>query len=258
MSEARDRTLAIGRTLREGWFISRRSAALLLGVPAPAPPGQKVEVGSFWPTRAPRRPEILGHRVMPSTLLLGSAFEVAMPSPADVWCQLASVCTLWDLVAAGDAVLSGRRILHASGRRTSPLATSDQLAAAVERHRRSTGAPLLLLALPLLRCPVDSPPESFLRMLIVEAGLPEPDVNCAVEVFDRVLHADLGYPLWKIAIEYEGAHHFESIEQARRDAQRVEEMRSAGWRVLRVTALDLRDPVGFLRRLVTAIAEAQR
>lgn len=73
----------------------------------------------------------------------------------------------------------------------------------------------------------------------------------------RELHADLGYPRLRIAIDYEGAYHFENgTEQARRDVERYEAMVAAGWRVLRVTALDLRDPSSFLKRLADAIAEA--
>ncbi|MBN9612801.1 MAG: hypothetical protein J0H64_04975 [Actinobacteria bacterium] len=109
----------------------------------------------------------------------------------------------------------------------------------------------------MLRSPVDSPPETLLRLLIVDAGLPEPMVNCPVRVGGRVLHADLGYPQLKIAIEYEGGYHFDGGHtQARRDVHRWEAMHDAKWRVLRVTALDLQDPRAFLARLAAAIQDA--
>lgn len=99
---------------------------------------------------------------------------------------------------------------------------------------------MLREALPLLRTGVESPAESRTRLLIVGAGLPEPQTSCPVVVRGRTLWADLGYPEWKIAIEYDGEYHFTGgVNRARWDNERIEAMIDAGWRVLRVTALDL-------------------
>jgi len=100
--------------------------------------------------------------------------------------------------------------------------------------------------------------ESRLRLLILAAGFSEPETSCPVPVAGEILHADLGYRELKIAIEYEGSYHFEGgAEQARRDIARHEAMRAAGWNVLLVTALDMRDPRNFLSRLVAALGAAQ-
>lgn len=93
--------------------------------------------------------------------------------------------------------------------RPEPLVTREELTVAVERHSGAAGVKHCREALPQLRSPVDSPPETMLRLAIISRGLPEPRVNCPVPVRGGVLHADLGYPDLKIAIEYEGAYHFD-------------------------------------------------
>lgn len=251
-----DRCLGVAQALGEESFLSRRSAARIWGVPCPLPPGKRIDVASFSPRRAPRRSDVLGHRVKSGVLEWVLVNGIRIPSPPDVWCQLAAVLSLPDLVAAGDFLISGQRIEKGGGAREEPIVAPDQLASAVARHNRTAGTALRKRALPLLRSPVDSPQESKLRLMIVRAGFPEPMVNCEVPVIGRVLHADLGYPDLKIAIEYEGAQHFEDPDRVRHDADRRERMYEVGWRVLRVMAKDMDDPAEFLRRLATAMREA--
>lgn len=159
------------------------------------------------------------------------------------------------LVAAGDFLISGSRT---AGGRTRPLSTPATLALVMRRHRGGTGAPLRRAALPLLRAPVDSPPETELRLLIVAAGFPEPRVNCRIQAGSTVFHSDLGYPWRRVAIEYEGAYHFQRAAQMRRDLDRIERIQGAGWQVLRVTAETLRSPRAFLERLAAALERAAR
>lgn len=256
LAEYAERCLAFGQALGNDYFLSRRSAACILGVPCPRPSGQRIDVASFSPHRAPRRPDVEGHRVKSGVLEWVLVKGVRIPSPPDVWCQLAAVLTLPELVAAGDALITGKRQKDGYGARDEPLVAPDQLTAAVMRHARTAGSALRRLALPLLRSPVDSPQESKLRLLIVREGFPEPVVNCEVQVIGSLLHADLGYPELKIAIEYEGAHHFESPDRVRQDAVRRERMYESGWRVLRVMSDDMKNPEEFLRRLAAAIREA--
>jgi hypothetical protein len=63
--------------------------------------------------------------------------------------------------------------------------------------------------LPLVRAKVDSPMETRSRLLLVFAGLPEPQPG--QEILDEhgqcVATVDLGYRAAKIAIEYDGDLH---------------------------------------------------
>lgn len=251
--------LAVAAALPSQRFVSRRSAAILHGIPCPQPPGGRVEVGSIWPLRAPRRGDVLGHRVRDGVLEWVDVRGFRLPSVEDVWCQLSAVLSPVALVAAGDALITGKLIVSSGGRRRAPQTTGDALAAAVRRHRGAVGATRRSEALELLRSPVDSPPETELRMLIRSSGFAEPEVACAVQVAGRVLHPDLGYPELRIAIEYLGSYHFDDrVRQGRHDVRRGELLKDAGWNVLWVTAYDLRAPGEFLRRLARAIAAATR
>lgn len=241
-----------------GCFYSRRTAAAIWGITVPDPPEGKIEVGAFHPARGPRRPELLTHRVPPHTVRIVRRHGLPVPTVADTWCLLAAVLDLTQLVIAGDQILTGARYFNSGGLRASPLALPDRLAQTSARYRRTRGAPLRRRALQLLRFPVDSPAETRLRLCIIQAGLPEPLVNCPVPVTGLELNADMGYPELKIAIEHEGSYHFEGgLEVARRDVERYELMLAAGWRVLRTTAIDLRHPGPFLDRLTAALRNAQ-
>ena len=257
MTDYRDRCIALSGIMREHQFLSRRSAAALWRIPVDPPPGLQLEVGAVHPKHPPHRPEVLGHRVRRDRIRFRRVEGLRVPSAADTWCLLAAVLSLEELVIAGDSILTGRRRRY--GGRDAPLATPGELAECVARHVGGDGIRQCREALPLLRFPVDSPPETLLRRAIIGAGFDEPVVSYPVPVAGRVLHADLGYPELKIAIEYEGAYHFDDgPEQARRDAERWEEMSEAGWRVLRVQARTMRDLRRFFERLRKAIVEARR
>ncbi|WP_336662358.1 hypothetical protein [Leucobacter sp. USHLN154] len=253
----RDRCIAVGMTLRQEFFLSRRSAAALLEIPHPPHPQGLVDVASFWPQRAPRHRLIDGHRVKSGILQWTENHGLTLPSASDIWCQLGPVTTLAGLVAAGDFLISGARIRGAPGGRAAPLSSLEELRHAHQRHRTTVGGPLRTRALALLRAPVDSPPESFLRIAIILAGFEEPKVNCPVPTRARTFHADLGYPELRIAIEYEGRYHFSSPDQARFDLQRRRSMVEAGWTVLQVLDSDVDDPHSFFVGLGMAIEAAR-
>lgn len=242
---------AVRVLLHEGQFISRRTAARLLELPTMGR-CQLLDVAAVRPGRAPRRPEIRGHQIRPGVLRSEVSGPLWLPHPADVWGLLASVSGLDELVMVGDHLISGR------SRYSSALCVAAELQETVGRFSRSLGIRGLRQALPLLRTGVESPAESLLRLIIVRAGFSEPRTSCPVQVAGRVLFADLGYPELRIVIEYDGKYHFEGgVERARFDNERIESMIDAGWRVLRVTALDLRTPEAFLRRLAEAVARAR-
>src|SRR4029450_7219261 len=100
----------------------------------------------------------------------------------------------------------------------------------------------------------ESPPESWVRVACVRAGLPVPVPQFVVleggEFLGRV---DLAWPEQRLIVEYEGAHHFDEL-QIRRDDRRYERLTAAGWRVIRLSAADLRD----MDAVVVRIADALR
>ncbi|TFV87841.1 DUF559 domain-containing protein [Blastococcus sp. CT_GayMR16] len=100
----------------------------------------------------------------------------------------------------------------------------------------------------------ESPQETRLRLLIHRAGLPAPEAQ--FRVFDDegfVARVDFAYPELKLAIEYDGHWHAEAGQFAK-DRRRLNRLSAAGWRVIFVTAADLKRPERLLARLAVELA----
>jgi very-short-patch-repair endonuclease len=111
----------------------------------------------------------------------------------------------------------------------------EQLADAVARWAGRRGSRNLRAAFARVRPGTDSRQETRLRLLIIDAGLPEPMVNYEIrDRFGRFLAlGDLVYPGWKVLVEYDGAHHFATEAQGHHDVDRLELVMADGWRVIR-------------------------
>lgn len=85
-----------------------------------------------------------------------------------------------------------------------------------------------------------SPMETRLRLLLVLAGLPRPQVQWVVqdERARRAVWLDLAYPDRMIGIEYEGAHHL-TEDGVLRDTGRYTGLVDRGWRIYRYTKREI-------------------
>jgi hypothetical protein len=122
---------------------------------------------------------------------------------------------------------------------------ADRLA--VRADRRGTARAAGLLA--LITGKSESPPESWLKLLVVEAGFPTPTEQFQViDALCRVRYIlDLCWPELRIALEYDG---YESHEyRLDQDAQRDLDLERRGWITIRATAADLREPSELLAKL---------
>lgn len=97
-----------------------------------------------------------------------------------------------------------------------------------------------------------SAPESKVRVALVLAGL-RPVPQYEVCGGDDPIHVDLGLPEARVAIEYEGAYHFEG-DQIVRDDVRYARLRAAGWTVIRLSAADLWHLDAVVARVRAALA----
>lgn len=77
---------------------------------------------------------------------------------------------------------------------------------------------------------VRSPRETLLRLLIRDAGLPEPEINFWIYDDDGrfLTESDLVYPEEKVVLEYEGDHHRTDVVQWRKDIARRERSEEQG------------------------------
>ena len=97
-----------------------------------------------------------------------------------------------------------------------------------------------------------------MRMLIVLAGLPEPEVNVIVrhENGDWKVRFDLCYPHLKLVIEYDGKHHLLDQKQWTRDLKRREWLDARGWRIIVINGdAFYDDPLETLQRIRDALTE---
>ncbi|MEU5906374.1 DUF559 domain-containing protein [Micromonospora sp. NPDC047527] len=86
-----------------------------------------------------------------------------------------------------------------------------------------------------------SPPESQLRVRLVLGGLPRPVAQHPIQLAGGlVLHPDLAWPEFRVAVEYDGRWHADP-EQLHRDRRRLNLLVGAGWLVLHVTSRRLQN-----------------
>lgn len=109
----------------------------------------------------------------------------------------------------------------------------------LRRDPRGTARAAFLLS--LASPAAESPPESWLRLKLIELGCPLPEVNWTLRDCrgDAILRVDLAWPALRIAVEYDGYEsHFGREAQ---DLARQRELERRGWIVLRVRIGDLVD-----------------
>jgi hypothetical protein len=97
-----------------------------------------------------------------------------------------------------------------------------------------------------------------IRLLIVLAGLPEPQVNFILRNAGRRWRwrFHLCYAEYKLIIEYDGRHHAFDSEQWIHDLERREWLDQDGWRIIIVISEGIYEaPLRTLQRVNTALDE---
>lgn len=167
-----------------------------------------------------------------------------LTTPARTYLDLAGSLGLFDLVVLGDAMLNRG------------LVRLPALSTRVQRARRRRGVMLARRTLPLLEARAKSPAETKVRLHIVLAGLPRPEAN--VDVFDEagqwVACPDLLYRAQRVAIEYDGEHHYVDARQRREDVVRNEMLSELGFEVVVLNSVHLRQPHRLVARVAAALS----
>ncbi|AFJ33865.1 endonuclease domain-containing protein [Mycobacterium intracellulare] len=122
--------------------------------------------------------------------------------------------------------------------RATPFSVEDVLLV-TKGHPRARGLRRLREALPLVDPGAASPKETWLRLLIVNAGLPTPETQIPVVMHYRtVALLDMGWERFKVAVEYDGDQHRTMRRQYVRDLRRLSALQDCGWIVIRVIVED--------------------
>jgi hypothetical protein len=166
-------------------------------------------------------------------------------SPGQTFCHLARYLGLVDLVALGDRLVKKGRCTP-----TELVHYADAWPGQC-RHEA-------LRAARLVRERVDSVPETALLLLMVLAGLPEPQVDIRIYDADGNLRyrIDLGFEQVRLAIEYDGRWHDTDEQREHDDARRTDLSTDDDWTFVIVRAEDLKEKTELLlERLATELRE---
>lgn len=209
------------------WLWSRRkailagvSAAAMLGcrwlpsdAPAelarirqPAPRGIVVHSGEL------RDDEICVVRGMNCTTAVRTAYDIGRRLPEN-----AALIRI-------DALMSATKV------------TVAQIESIERRYPGARGIRTLRAVLALAGGGAESPQETRLRMLLVRSGFPRPVTQ--IRVGNRRI--DIGWPQWKVGVEYDGVQHWTDPRQHAEDIDRLEFLAARGWRIVRVSSSQLR------------------
>jgi hypothetical protein len=148
---------------------------------------------------------------------------------------------------------------------TSAVAAIDSLARATEfktadvellaqRYPGRRGIARARLAITLFDAAAQSPKETWLRLVLINAGLPRPQTQIPVrdETGNAIAFLDMGWEDARVAVEYDGDQHRSDRYQYNWDVRRSEILHRLGWTVIRVVAGDR--PADIVRRVKSALA----
>lgn len=181
----------------------------------------------------PRRTGVVGHRGQFFADEIVSVHGLLVTSRTRTWLDCARRMSVDELTVVADHLVRLPRPEFEG--RTEPYAALDELADMLDRHKGTPGIQKARLALEQVRTGADSAPETRLRLALERAGLPEPELNIPVVLSHGVVRQpDLAYPLFLVAVEYDGDVHSET-RQIVRDIAREEDFARAGWALVRLS-----------------------
>ncbi|GAA4777157.1 endonuclease domain-containing protein [Microbacterium gilvum] len=255
--DALRRMHSLAPVMPERAFFLGPSAALGWNTPLPAALHGVLYVGTLHPGTPMRRDGLRSVQIMPHLVDVTEHDGFRLTTPASTWATLAPFLSVRDLVVVGDHMVRLERIPGTSRLRRPPLASIDELAAAAAAGRR-VGVGKLLDALPHVRTGSASRPETVTRLILLDAGLPEPELNA--DIFDEdgelVACGDLVYRRARVVVEFEGDGHRERA-QFLRDIDRYQRLTEIGWDRVRLTGHHVfRQPAEVVRRVSDALLRA--
>ena len=234
------RCLAYSLILRPGQFFSHTTAARLWKAPLPTSfdSAEPIHVSVEAPRRAPEGRGTVGHQVSAGRARVLDRFGFPVGDPASTWISIAPMLSLDDPVAVGDHLVLDPAVLDPYDVR--PHCSLADLEARV-RMPRGTGSTAAAAAIRHVRHGAESRPETLLRLLLLRAGLPEPELGRDLYGANGrwLARVDLYFDEWRVVVEYDGEQHRENSRQYDRDQSRIESLLSAGYGLVKVRKYQL-------------------
>ena len=197
-------------------------------------------VGVAFPHNRIRRIDVVGRVLRLSADEIVANRGIRCTSVTRTWVDMSGTLPLAALVALTDRIIFHR----------APLATLAELRTAANQAKGIPGVGRRVQALELCNERAESPRESELRVLVVTAGLGEPECNAVIRdsAGRFVARVDLLYRDCRLILEYDGDYHRDPAQWSR-DQSRRAELESLGYRVSVVTARDFDNPAALVRRI---------
>lgn len=127
--------------------------------------------------------------------------------------------------------------------RATPFSTEDVLLVA-KRYPGARGVRRLGSVLHLVDGGAASPKETWLRLLLIDAGFPVPITQIpVVDGYRALAMLDMGWPELGVAAEYDGDQHRSDRRRYVNDQRRLRKLAEMGWVIIRVIAEDKPDDV---------------
>jgi hypothetical protein len=124
------------------------------------------------------------------------------------------------------------------------------------RHPGVRGLHRLRETLALVDGGAESPYESLTRLALWDAGFPRPQTQVLVcdEYGLPIARIDLGWPEYRVGVDFDGAHHWTDARQRSKDIDRYHRISDCGWIDVRLTSGILHNrPQTFLTRVAAAL-----
>lgn len=130
--------------------------------------------------------------------------------------------------------------------------STDDVLRLAEEHRGARGVRRLREVLPLIDRGAASPKESWLRLLLVDAGFPTPTTQIPVQTpAGLIAMLDMGWKEFMVAAEYDGDQHRTNRRRYAWDQKRGRLVNELGWKSVRVINED--NPNDVIARVYDAL-----
>ena len=207
---------------------SHHTAARILGLPLPNEwtHDEPVHVMGLSTEARMRRRGIVAHRGL-ERRTTSDRNGVVCTDAVTTWADLAALLDVDDVIVLGDAVVHWRGGI--------PQGELSAVIAARSGHR---GVRTMQAALPYIRTRSDSPYETKARLLFIRAGLPEPELNRAVQddAGEWLGTGDLVWKEQKVVAEFDGDYHRTKRRRWQLDVGKREAIQDHGWHYVQLTA----------------------
>ena len=242
---AQGQQLSLRHRTEGAWLWSRRRA-IVAGIAASALHGAQwvdadIPIELVWSNTRPPRGIVAREQLLADD-------EAARVAGLPVTTPVRTAYDLGRFLPSGQAVARLDALMRAT-----PFSTEDVLLLA-ERYPAARGVRRLRSVLHLVDGGAASPKETWLRLLLGDAGLPVPTTQIPiVDGYRALAMLDMGWPEFGVAVEYDGDHHRSDRRQYVKDQWRLRKLADLGWIIVRVIAEDKpEDVIERVRRALLA------